>query len=141
MNNETKEILARLKNNDFERDCNDGSCYKELYLSEIEQLLDYITNLQEENKSLKEQLNCKEYFSSTMPEGTEFVILTKANYDRQQKDIELELIDYKSRCEKAIEYVDMIRRSCMANTLNEGVMNMDILLNILEGDNNNERDV
>lgn len=41
-----------------------------------------------------------------MPEDTEFVILTKANYDRQQKDIQLELIDYKSRCEKAIEYIE-----------------------------------
>lgn len=47
MNKEIKEILARLKNNDFEIDCNDGSCYKELYLSEIEQLLDYITNLEQ----------------------------------------------------------------------------------------------
>ena len=65
-----------------------------------------ITNLQEENESLKNKLNCKEYFSSTMPENTEFVILTKNNYDRQQRDIELELIDYKSRIEKAVEYIN-----------------------------------
>ena len=97
------------------------------------ELINYITNLQEENeelkaelqeeidsttwwhnrykaleqvnKKLKVKLNCKECFSSTMPENTEFVILTKENYDRQQKDIELELIDYKQRNEKAIEYI------------------------------------
>lgn len=63
--------------------------------------------LQNENERLKKALNCKEYFSSTMPEDTEFVILTKANYDRQQKDIQLELIDYKSRCEKAIELLEL----------------------------------
>ena len=40
-----------------------------------------------------------------MPKDTEFVILTKNNYDRQQKDIELELIDYKSRIEKAVDYI------------------------------------
>ena len=48
LKDEIKEILDRLKNNDFERDCNDGSCYKELYLSEIETLLDYIINLKKE---------------------------------------------------------------------------------------------
>lgn len=49
-----EEILARLKDNDFERDCNDGSVFKELNLSTIETLIDCITNLQEENRQLKE---------------------------------------------------------------------------------------
>ena len=79
--------------------------WKKIYVKEVQLLLDYITNLQQENKRLKQELNCKEYFSSTMPENTEFVILTKNNYDRQQKDIELELIDYKSRNQKAVEYI------------------------------------
>lgn len=64
-----------------------------------------LKKLQEENERLKEKLNCKEYFSSTMPKDTEFVILTKNNYDRQQKDIQLELIDYKLRVEKAVELI------------------------------------
>ncbi len=79
------------------------------YVDTKEHLLDlfnYITNLQEENERLKTQLNCKEYFSATMPENTEFVILTKNNYDRQQKDIQLDLIDYKSRCEKALSIIE-----------------------------------
>jgi regulator of replication initiation timing len=116
MNNEIKKILEDFKN-DVE-----NNLFIEVRGLYYEPLLDYITNLQtiereystilsenaelqQENERLKEELNCKEYFSSTMPEDTEFVILTKNNYDRQQKDIQLELIDYKSRCEKAIEYI------------------------------------
>lgn len=64
--------------------------------------------VERENKRLKGELNCKEYFSSIMSEDTEFVILTKNNYDRQQKDIELELIDYKSRLEKANNQLKII---------------------------------
>ncbi len=61
---------------------------------------------QELNQELRQKLDCKEILKQGMPENTEFVILTKANYDRQQKDIELELIDYKLRVEKAIEYIE-----------------------------------
>ena len=55
----------------------------------------YITNLQEENENLKKQLNCKEIYSNYMPKDTEFIIMSKADYERQE-------LDYKSRCEKAI---------------------------------------
>ena len=71
-----------------------------------------------------------------MPENTEFVILTKNNYDRQQKDIQLELIDYKSRIEKAVEYIkDM---GCFDNECNYfcddlSPNELDCLLNILNG--------
>jgi hypothetical protein len=92
MNESIKEILEfdfetqgdRIEINEYERNI----------------LLNYITNLQEENKKLKEKLNCKEYFSSTMPEDTEFVILTKNNYDRQQKDLALENIKLKETNEE-----------------------------------------
>ena len=92
-------------------------------------LVDY-NDLKDKNKRLKEKLNCKEYFSSTMPENTEFVILTKENYDRQQKDIELELIDYKSRNEKAIEYIKQLEHSDWIT------FGRKILLDILNGDSN-----
>lgn len=101
MKDEIKEFEEFRKDEDgtyfyyIDKDGNEQWSYK------LDNLKDYITNLQEKNESLKVKLNCKEYFSSTMPENTEFVILTKENYDRQQKDIELELIDYKSRNEKA----------------------------------------
>lgn len=104
-------------------------------------LLNYITNLQKENQSLKEKLNCKEYFSSTMPENTEFVILTKENYDRQQKDLALENITLKSRNEKAVEYIKNIDyfdgeiSDDIENIPFKYAMDTDIdeLLNILQG--------
>ena len=110
---------------------------------ELPKILDYITNLQEENDRLKVKLNCKEYFSSTMPENTEFVILTKENYDRQQKDIELELIDYKSRNEKAIEYIKQ-NSKCGGSFIDDKfvieyideIFNGMELLNILNGGSN-----
>lgn len=69
----------------------------------LDKLLDYITNLQEENKRYKKIFEGKERFSKIMPDDTDFIVLSKADYDRQQEDIELGLIDYKSRNEKAIE--------------------------------------
>lgn len=83
----------------------------EIHRDKLKWTMNYITNLQEENQKLKEQLNCKEYFSSTMPEDTEFVILTKNNYDRQQKDLALENIELKQenkKLRKKIKYMEMI---------------------------------
>ena len=80
----------------------------EIHRDKIEYVMNYITNLQKENQSLKEKLNCKEYFSSTMPENTEFVILTKENYDKQQKDLALENIILKSKKEKAVELLQLL---------------------------------
>lgn len=103
--------------------------------------------LRNENERLKKALNCKEYFSSTMPEDTEFVILTKANYDRQQKDIQLELIDYKSRCEKGIEYIednwityeDSKQFTAFDESLPVFIKEINELLNILQnGSDDNE---
>ncbi len=142
MEDEIKEILGNIK-----------SKYEDYYVQDIvsgndlKLLLDYITNLQKENEKLKEKLHCKEYFSSTMPENTEFVILTKENYERQQKDIELELIDYKLRCEKAIEYNIGIIKDTKGfyrpteDIIYSGDTLIDIAeqnINILQGSDNNE---
>ena len=101
----------------------------------IDKVKDYITNLQEENTKLKQKLNCKEYFSSTMPENTKFVILTKENYDRQQKDIQLELIEAKLRIDKAIEY---IKENCIDDefyiNLTNKEKNIIKVLDILKGE-------
>lgn len=93
-------------------------------LSENAELENKITNLQEEYKKehylvdkLTRQLN-DEY------KNTE--------YQCKQKEY------YKSRNEKAIEYIKMIQSCCRANTLNEGYINIDKLLNILEGDDKDE---
>ncbi len=114
MNEEIKElldILNKVKDYD-EKEC--YTCCSEndflLANNEIKLLLNYITNLQEENQKLKEQLNCKEYFSSTMPEDTEFVILTKNNYDRQQKDLALENIELKQENQKLVKVIDELEK-------------------------------
>ena len=137
MTEEIKEIFYKLKSDDYYEKHYQQSVYYEKDLNKLE---NYITNLQKENQSLKEKLNCKEYFSSTMPENTEFVILTKENYDRQQKDLALENIILKSRNEKAIECIkskkaiintDYIRIFDLFEIEEQGYTND--LLNILQG--------
>ena len=66
----------------------------------LNRFLDYLTNIEQENERLKKQLNCKEVYSNYMPEGIDFIILSKADYDRQQEDIELNAIELKSRIDK-----------------------------------------
>lgn len=88
------------------------------------ELLDYITNLQQENHELKSKLECYEngvYYSSKVDEleqeneilkklckewkeNHKAVCIQRDNIlDNIVKDTE-KRIDYKSRCEKAIEY-------------------------------------
>lgn len=79
MNNEIKEILDKLK---------DGNCYNELDLTgemwielrweETHLLLDYITNLQQENEKLQEdKKKAVEYIKTTK-------FLYKSHYDFKQ---------------------------------------------------------
>ena len=83
MNNEIKEILREAK--EFQ--------YIDLNIEETDLLLDYITNLQEENERLKEEN--KHIFSKVNDD--KLLISNAMNYAEAQ--------DYKSRCEKAIEYI------------------------------------
>lgn len=62
MKDEINEILTKLKNDDFEIDCNDGSAFKEINLSTVETLIDCITNLQEENKKFRKALEDAQQF-------------------------------------------------------------------------------
>lgn len=86
MSDEIKEILDNLKNeNNYQVDCNDGSAFKELFANEINLLLDYITNLQEENKELNDD---------------------NIWWNNRFKAVERDNRDYKSRNKKAIEYIE-----------------------------------
>ena len=92
MNNEIKEILSYLKKKENTRRI------KCITIEESKQLLDYITNLQQENKSLTEQL---EYLRSG-----EYLNQVKWERDLNEnlnQTMSIELIDYKSRCEKINE--------------------------------------
>lgn len=70
MNDEIKEIIEYLKNNIFITDETKRK-YKILHRDEVNKLLDYITNLQQENHELKSKLECYEngaYYSSKVDE-------------------------------------------------------------------------
>lgn len=92
--------------------------WKKLYCKEVILLLDYITNLQQENERLKEQ--CKEW-----KENHKAVCIQRDNIlDNIVKNTE-ERMDYKSRNEKAVEY--------MNNTFNiTSIKDMFDIMNKLE---------
>lgn len=123
---EIKEILNAFKeildNPTTSDECYDGRIIEinrsyDLDLDEIKTLLDYITNLQQENERLLKQL--------------EDVSLDEANI---RADLMLEQVDYKARCEKAIEYIQKTKfcdndECCILNETWFGKK----LLNILNG--------
>ena len=121
MNDEIKEILKEIE-------CyrNEELCLIFLSREESNALLDYITNLQQENERLKEEN--KHIFANVNDD--ELLISNAMNY--------AEARDYKSRCEKAIEYIKGTTffglrsgKTFMSKYLND-------LLNILQnGDGNN----
>ena len=80
MKDEIKEILEKPNVYSF-----NDECY--LYFGDYNKLKDYITNLQQENERLKENLQ---------QEKKDF---------KEANDYCFELKDYKSRCEKAVEYI------------------------------------
>lgn len=112
MNNEIKEILEFLSNENYyiqDIDCK----FKRLYLDEVKTLLDYITNLEEENRILKELNVC-----------------VGCNNN----------LDYKSRIDKALDYIvnDMpyLEEPDDDYENNHKMIEYDksILLNILQGE-------
>lgn len=105
MNNEIKEILEKLENNVYYID----NVYYRLFKDEAHLLLDYITNLQQENGRLKQTQYIWSY------------------------DLDMQLEDYKSRCEKAIEFIEN-KLKYKDKTIYENDINW--LLNILQGENN-----
>ena len=129
MKDKIKEILKGLKEHRFLGDSEDLI------------LLDYITNLQEENEKYKKMFEAKERFSKIMPEDTDFIILSKADYDRQQENIELTTLELKTRNEKAVDYINENKHLSMFADCREPEedWNYDLeidprdLLNILQG--------
>ena len=92
MNNEIKEILDFKENAD----------YKKLSCDEIAILKDNITNLQQENEELK-KLEYK--FIDTCGENESFTLEEYLDIGNKLYDTEREKENYKSRIEKAVEYI------------------------------------
>ena len=119
MKDEIKEILDYLKNDNYftessEYEVSPYDLYKSLNSVQTDKLLDYITNLQEENKKLKHKL--EQMYNDT-----------KDTYN----EICAEQIDYKSRNEKAIEYINS---TGYGTDFSMSAEEVDNLLNILQGD-------
>lgn len=143
MNDEIKEILDDLKNiEDY------------LSFSEANKLLDYITNLKQENERLK-KLEYKFFYCSEDEESftlEDYLELGNKVYDLEQENERLKekelliesdinnayswLKDYKSRVEKAVEYIkdsgisflNLANQRCFCNN-----QCADKILNILQG--------
>lgn len=96
MNEEIKEILSMLKdfaNNEnswYVNDCQ-GYTYEKINPA-INKLLDYITTLQEENLDLAKENEQEKQF------------IKDCGFQNQQQ-LALVYLDYKSRVEKAVEYI------------------------------------
>ena len=132
MNKEIKEILEALKPQD-EEFTKAGIKEYPLILSVKEQkiLLDYITNLQEENKRLKRDIEAMKHNYNLLVRCIE-----NGESITQKFENGLTYQDYKLRNEKAIEYIKD------SNIL--AIYKLDYfiedLLNILEGEDKDVKD-
>ena len=127
MNNDIKEILNYMKQyveNKYEHDSEPMLNYKD-----IQCVLDYITNLQEKNKRLKEDYEKEKYLVD------KYTRQLTDEYENTKNQCKLKE-DYKSRIDKVIEiikkdrkkdYDSLEKKAFYCNKTNK-------LLNILEGD-------
>lgn len=117
MNDEIREILDKIQNVVNHKEASYNALI-ETKAEDYKQLLDYITNLQEENENTKEK--AKNYL-----------------------DIYEEMFDYKSRVEKAVDYIknniSWYYDEDLDESIYQDVVNGDDLLNILQnGSENND---
>ena len=78
---------------------------------------------------LNKQLNCKERLTKLLPPDTEFIILSKSVYERQEKDIEEIALELQDKIDKAIEYINNCIKSFDTKILNSN--EIDELIKIL----------
>ncbi len=106
MNEEIKEVLDR--------------CTPFLFGDEVDKLLDYITNLQEENKRLKQFYDKKGVYS--------------LEYDKET--LTTMVCELQSKIDKAVDYLHHFDSDEICENIT-GIAK--ILINILEGSDKNER--
>lgn len=122
---EIKEILDYLANKDNDLKGINFLRYQDLTRGQINLLLDYITNLQQENERLQEDYN-------------KAMDLVDKGVENSYKLLK----DYKSRCEKAIEYIKSVDEDILNSMFldesyisNYGAVE---LLNILQNGDNSQ---
>ena len=124
MNEDIKELLDKLKDKDWYEEFDlTGTKWIELKQEETNLLLNYITNLQEKCENL-------DRVYKNLQEEHELVRCDLHNAWSWEKGARKEAQDYKSRIDKAIEYIKRDQREC----LYENRMRHSDLLNILQGD-------
>lgn len=163
MNNEIKEILDKLKNeNNYQVDCNDGSAFKELFANEINLLLDYITNLQEKVEQYENpddltlfymwlDEKAKDKMKKLQEENKELkaklemyengVYFSSENDKLQEENERLNKgLEYAKRIEKDYKTkfdkaIEYLNDNCfLPTTTNEYIFSPKHLMNILKGD-------
>ena len=121
MSDEVKEILDYLKDDNYftessEYEVSSYDLFKSLNRVQTDKLLDYITNLQEENERLKENKLTPDELANLL--NQELI---------KQRD------DYKSRCEKATKHIKEHTENIDRGKYYEDYVETYDLLNILNG--------
>ena len=125
MNDEIKEILDYLKDEKWDYCPGDMTPFKVFFMEERDKLLDYITNLQHTKEYLGEVLYEKDKELEKLNNKIKHYEET-TTFGDYIKEVNL-LVDYKSRIEKAVEYIKNCPEYLWAN------VNTKELLNILNG--------
>ncbi len=129
MNNEIKEILDKLKDSNWYDELDlTGDKWIELKQTETNQILDYITKLQEDVRTGQE-IN-----SELQQENEKLKRLADKDYT-ELNIVELKAFDYKSRCEKAI---NKLRRDYYTNYTQHNDDVVREALNILQNGSEDE---
>ena len=105
---------------------------------------DYITNLQEENEDLKDRLKVMEHFKNSLQEENEKLKELCDKYEEEHsnefkiwKNERHQILDYKSRCERAIEYIKDFENKFKGYAVfpDKRFLDLEELLSILNGGN------
>ena len=149
-NEEIKEIFCKLRSND----CYEKEYQKSVYYEkDLKKLEDCITNLQEDVRTGKEIIGELEEDIKGYEQERENLFKTTHDLQKEIKRLEnklsqsikwnerrtMEWLDYKSRCEKAIEYMKLIEMDKTDKYIPIRDYNeYKKLLNILNGGKNND---
>lgn len=98
-------------------------------------IFDIVEELEKErkkNKELEKQLKCKKEFTKYLPKDTEFIILTKPDYDRQQEELQDKVFELQERIDKAIQTIEKNENKAPVEVI---LNDIGEALNILKGDN------
>ena len=133
MKDEIKEILDKLKDKDWYEELDlTGDKWIELKQTETKQILDYITNLQEENEEIK-MTNLALADDITKNKIIKQEVLTECCGISigEIPMLKIQNDEYKQRIDKAIEYIE----SYLDNTgwLEIGSQDVEVLINLLQG--------